>query len=529
MSKILSVLLSAFVFQATTVQASEKTLVYCSEGSPSSLNHQIATDGASFNVTRQIYNRLVEFEVGETSIIPSLAESWKISKDNMTFTFKLRKGVKFHTTKDFTPTRDFNADDVIFSFERQAKKDHPYNKVGGGIYEYFDSMEMAAIVKELKKIDDYTVQFVLSRPEAPFLANLAMDYAGIHSKEYADKLMAAKTPEKIDNFPVGTGPFKFVSYQKDTIIRLEKHPQYFRGAPKLDKVVFLITVDANVRTQKLRAGECHLIAEPSHADIPALKNLNTVKVVSRPGMNVAYLAFNTKKKPFDNPKVRRALSHAINKKAILDAVYLGNGMAAKNVIPPTIWSYNDAVKDHEYNVEKAKKLLTEAGYPNGFETELWTLPVTRAYLPNGKKAGELMQADLAKIGVKAKLVTYDWPTYLAKSQKGDHELLQMGWTGDNGDPDNFLFLLLSCAGIPSGMNRAMWCHEPYDRLVIKAKQTTDVKSRVDLYKKAQEMFKEQAPWIPIAHSTIYRVYSSKLKNYKIDPFGADYFEKLDLQ
>ncbi len=511
------------------LSAATKTFVYCSEGSPSIFNPQLATDGATYNVTRQIYNRLVEFKPGETEIIPALAESWKVSKDNLTFTFKLRKGVKFHTTKEFTPTRDFNADDVIFTFDRARSKANPFNKVSGGTYEYFESMEMGKLIKDIKKVDDYTVEFVLNKQEAPMLANLAMDFASITSKEYADKMLAGKTPEKLDTFPVGTGPFVFSSYQKDTMIRLEKFSQFFRGAAKLDKIVYLITVDANVRTQKLKAGECHLIAEPAPADLASLKTTKGLSVFSRPGMNVGYLAFNTQKKPFDNVLVRQAISHAINKKALIDAIYLGNAEVAKNPLPPTIWSYNKSTKDYDYNPEKAKELLKKAGFEKGFETDLWTLPVSRPYLPNGKKAGELMQADLAKVGIKAKLITYDWPTYLDKSGKGEHQMLQMGWSGDNGDPDNFMFVLLACAGVEAGSNRSRWCHAPFDKLVTDAKQTIDVKKRTELYKKAQDVFIQQAPFISLAHSVIFRAASSKLKNYKIDPFGGEYFERLDLE
>lgn len=522
------IILLSVVFSFEQVWA-EKTFVYCSEGSPSAFNPQVATDGPTFNVTRQVYNRLVEFKYGETEIKPGLAESWKISKDNLIFTFKLRKNVKFHKTKDFSPTRDLNADDVLFTFNRMRLKDHPYNKVGGGTYEYFDSMEMGSLIKDIKKVDDYTVQFTLSRPEAPFLANIAMDFASILSKEYADQLSEKNQKEKIDQLPVGTGPFVFQSYSKDTSIRMNKNADYFRGASKIDRLVYLITVDSNVRTQKLRAGECHLIAEPAPADINSLKTQSNVKVYSRPGMNVGYLAFNVEKKPFDNVLVRKAIAHAINKKALVDAIYLGHASPAKNPIPPTIWSYNDKISDYDYNLEKAKEYLKKAGLEKGFETEMWTLPVARPYLPNGKKAGEIMQSDLSKIGIKVKLLTFDWPTYLDKSSRGEQTMLQMGWSGDNGDPDNFMHVLLACAGVKAGSNRSRWCYDPFDKLVVQAKQTVDVKKRVELYKKAQEVFHDQMPFLPIAHSVVYRATSSKVKNYKIDPFGGEYFEYLDLE
>ncbi len=521
-------LIAVFV-TLTALSAQAKTFVYCSEGSPSSFNAQVASDGATFNVTRQLYNRLVEFKKGETDIVPSLAESWKISKDNLTYTFKLRKGVKFHTTEYFKPTRDFNADDVVFTFDRMMNKSNPLNKVGGGVYEYFDSMEMGKLLKEVKKVDDYSVQFTLTRQEAPFLANIAMDFAGIISKEYAEALVAAKTVEKMDNFPVGTGPYLFKSYQKDTTIRLARNTQYFRPMGNIENVVFLITVDANVRTQKLRAGECHLIAEPSPQDLPSLKQNKAVQVLTRPGLNVGYLSFNVRKKPFDNPLVRKAISHAINRKAIIDAVFLGQAQVGKSTLPPTIWSFNDKLKDYDHSPEKAKALLKEAGMPEGFETELWTLPVSRPYMPNGKKAGELMQSDLAKVGIKVKLVTYDWPTYLDKTAKGEQSMYQLGWTSDNGDPDNFLFNLLSCAAVEGTSNRSFWCYKPFDELIMQAKQTTDLKKRVTLYKKAQEVANDQAIWLPLSNAIVHRALSAKVKGYKIDPFGGEYFETLSVE
>jgi dipeptide transport system substrate-binding protein len=184
-----------------------KTLVYCSEGSPEGFNPSLYTAGTTFDASsRNVFNRLVEFERGTTKIVPALAESWDVSDDGLTYTFKLRKGVKFHKTAAFTPSRDFNADDVVFSFERQGNSDHPFHKVSGGQYEYFVSMDMPKIIKSIEKVDPYTVRFHLSVPEAPFIANLGMDFASIHSAEYAGKMKAAGTPEKVDLEPVGDGP-----------------------------------------------------------------------------------------------------------------------------------------------------------------------------------------------------------------------------------------------------------------------------------------------------------------------------------
>lgn len=512
------------------INAWGKTFVYCSEGSPSTFNPQLGTDGPTFNASAEaVYSRLVEFKSGSTEIEPSLAESWTTSKDGLSFIFKLRKGVKFHSNDTFKPTRDFNADDVLFSFERQKNSKHPYHLVSGGKYDYFEGMEMGKIIREIKKVDDYTVQFQLTQKEAPFLANLAMAFASILSAEYADQMLKAKTPEKLDNFPIGTGPFVFENYQKDTLIRYRGFDSYFKGKPAITKLVFAITPDANVRTQKLKMGECNLIAEPSPQDIDQLKGNAKIAVQEKEGLNVGYLAFNTEKKPFQDPKVRQALNMALNRKAYIEAIYMNRAALAKNPIPPTIWSYNSNTKDYDYNPEKAKELLKQAGYANGFETELWTLPVSRPYNPAGKKMGEMMQSDLAKIGVKVKLITYDWPTYLEKSKRGEHQMIQMGWTGDNGDPDNFMNVLLGCASVAAGSNLARWCYKPFNEIIQEAKQTTGQKQRTELYKKAQQIFKEQAPWVTLAHARIYRAMGSNVVGYQIHPFGSENFEKVDLK
>jgi dipeptide transport system substrate-binding protein len=507
-----------------------KTLVYCSEGSPTAFNPQVTTDGTSANAASQtIYNRLVEFEYGSTKIVPGLATSWKISEDKLTYVFTLRENTAFHTTNYFTPTRNFNADDVLFSINRMRLKSHPYNKVGGGNYEYFSGMDMGAIIKDVKKLSENQIEITLTRPEAPFLANLAMGFMSILSKEYADKLTTQNKQENIDNFPIGTGPFIFKKYVKDNLIKYTNNKSYFEGAPKIDKLVFAITPDASVRYQKLKTGECHLIIEPSPTDLAAMKTNDKISLMQAPGLNVGYLAMNTQKKPFDNLEVRKAINMALNKGSYIKAIYHGHAQAATNPLPPTIWSYNSNVNDYSYDITKAKKLLAKAGYPNGFETTIWTLPVTRPYNPNGKKMGELMQADLAKIGVKVKLVSYDWPTYLKKSSDGEHDMVQLGWTGDNGDPDNFLYTLLGCSAVKAGSNYARWCDKGFDSIVREAKLTTDVSKRTSLYEKAQALFKEQAPWVPIAHSIVFRAMSKKISGYKMDPLGKDIFKYIELK
>ena len=509
--------------------AAAKTLVYCSEGSPEGFNPSLFTFGTTFDASsRNIFNRLVEFERGSTTIVPALAESWSTTADGLTYTFKLRRGVKFHTTKTFKPSRDFNADDVLYSFNRQFDKNHPDHMLSGGTYEYFNAMDMPNLIKAIEKVDEYTMRFVLNAPEAPFIANMGMDFASIMSAEYADKMRAAGTPEKIDTDPVGTGPFQLVAYQKDSTIRYKAHPDYWAGKAPIDNLVFSITKDAAVRYAKLKAGECHIMPYPNPADLAAMRKDPVLNLMQQEGLNVGYLAFNTKKKPFTDKRVRQALNMAINKDAIIKGVFLGAGKAAKNPIPPTIWSYNDDIKDYPYDPAAAKKLLAEAGYPNGFETDLWAMPVQRPYNPNARRMAEIMQADFAKVGVKAKIVTYEWGEYLKRSKNGEHQMVLLGWTGDNGDPDNFLYVLLGCAAA-EGANRARWCYKPFDDLLIKAKRTTDMAERTRLYKQAQVIFKEEAPWITIAHSVVFKPVRKEVIDFRIDPFGGHMFYGVDLK
>ncbi|MTI16752.1 ABC transporter substrate-binding protein [Rhodobacteraceae bacterium RKSG542] len=504
-----------------------KTLVYCSEGSPESFTPSLHTSGTTFDASsRNVYNRLVEFKRGSTEIVPGLAERWEISEDGKEYTFFLRKGVKFHSTSFFKPTRDFNADDVIFTFDRQGNPENPYHMVSGGTYEYFNSMQMPSLIEKMEKVDDYTVKFVLSRPEAPMIANLAMDFASIHSAEYADSLLDNKN--QFDQKPVGTGPFQFVGYQKDAIIRYSAHPDYWAGKAAIDTLVFAITPDASVRYQKLAAGECHIMPYPNPADVAAMKSDPNITVMQQEGLNIGYLAYNTQMPPFDNPKVRKALNAAINKQAIVDAVFQSAGKLAKNPIPPTMWSYNKAVVDDVYDPEAAKAALAAEGVTD-LKMKVWAMPVQRPYNPNARRMAEIVQADFAKVGVEVEIVSYEWGEYLKRSSdvKRDGAVL-LGWTGDNGDPDNFLGVLLTCDGV-GGSNRSNWCNAEFDEIILKAKMTSDVAERTKLYEQAQVLFKEQAPWATIAHSLVNEPVSVKVENYKIDPFGGHYFYGVDIK
>ena len=521
----LAALFSVAATFATSAQAAG-TVVYCSEGSPEGFQPQFFTTGTTFDaVSVPMFNRLVEFELGTTNVVPGLAEKWEVGADGKSYTFHLRKGVKFHSNAVFTPTRDFNADDVLFSWNRMADVNHPFHKITAGqTYSYFEDMAMKDIVDKVEKIDPYKVRFVLKRAEAPFLADMAMDFASILSAEYFESMLKKGTPNAADAQPIGTGAWQFSGYQKDATIRYKAFDKHWKGRPKADNLVYSITRDATARYAKLKTGECHIMAFPKPADLEAMRKDPQLEVLQKEGLNVGYVAFNVEKKPFDNKLVRQALSMATNKDEILKAVYQGNGQVAKNPIPPILWSYNNNVKDYAFDVAKAKDMLAKAGYPNGFEVDLWYLPVTRPYNPDGKRMAEMIQADWAKVGVKAKLVTYEWAEYRKRSKTGEQAVMMLGWSGDNGDPDNFFVPLLGCEAVKGGGNVARWCNKEFNDLVQKAAQTPKQADRAKLYEQAQLIVKEEAPWITVAHSIRFTPIRKELKGFKMDATAHHYFK-----
>ncbi len=491
-------------------------IVFARSGDSVGLDPARETDGESFYGSHQIFDTLVEFKPGTTEIIPALATSWDVSSDGLTYTFHLRKGIKFH---DDTP---FNSDAVVFSYMRQLDENHPFHKYGP--WKYWGYMDMSAIIDTIEAVDKYTVQFNLKKVEAPFIANLAMDFAAIVSPT-----AYKANPEGFASNPVGTGPFKFVSWTKDSDIVLDRNPDYWEPV-YLDRVILKVIPDATARWLALQKGEVDIIDFPAADDLPAMQSNPDIQLIQQAGLNVGYLAMNTQKKPYDDKRVRQAMNHAINRDEIIKAVYGSAGQPAKNPIPPTMWSYNDDIESYSYDVEKAKALLTEAGYQDGFKTEIWAMPVARPYNPDARKIAEIMQAQLAKINVEVEIITYEWGTYLDKTDSGEHQAAMLGWTGDNGDPDNFLFVLLSipAAEVPAG-NIAFWKNEAFNDLIVQAKETAGQDKRTQLYREAQEIFHEEAPWVPIAHSVVTVPAKNKVKDFLIYPTGLRVFKHVWLE
>lgn len=499
------------------------TLVFGRSGDSVSLDPAHASDSESFYASSALYDNLVQFKYGSTEIEPGLAESWEVSANGLEYTFKLRHGVTFSKTKYFAGA-DFTAKDVVFSLKRQFDGSHPYNSVGGK-FSYWSAMGMSDIVSDVVAVDSHTVKITLKKPEAPFIANLAMDFAMILSADYADQLAKAGKQADLEAHPVGTGPFVFSKWRKDKKIIFTANKAYWNGRPNIDRLIFKVIPNSASQVAELKAGSVHIINNPKPADVAGLSSGAKTKVVKQEGLNIGYLALNQEKKLFQDKKVRQAINYAINIEKIVKEIYKGFGKVAVSPIPPTMWSHHSGLKPYNYDPAKAKALLAEAGMPNGFETTLWAMPVSRAYNPNGREMAKMMKADLAKVGIKVKIETFAWKTYLTKAKNGEHDMALLGWTGDNGDPDNFLNILLSSktAKKPAS-NRAFWKNAEYTSIVEQAREETDQAKRSELYKKAQEIFQEEAPWRTIAHSVVAIPMLKNVNGFKLDPIGKRRFK-----
>ncbi|OAG89627.1 peptide ABC transporter substrate-binding protein [Pseudomonas viridiflava] len=517
-------LLTTALLACAPLAQAATTLVYCSEASPAGFDPSQYTSGTDFDASAEtVFNRLTQFKRGGTEVEPGLATRWDVSSDGLTYTFHLREGVKFHTTDYFKPTRTFNADDVLFTFNRLLDPNHPFRKAYPSESPYFTDMGLNTTIKQVEKVDANTVKFTLNNIDAAFVQNLAMSFASIQSAEYADQLLKEGKAQDLNQKPVGTGPFVFKRYQKDSQIRYTGNTEYWKPEDvKIDNLIFSINSDAAVRLQKLKAGECQVSGYPRPQDIEEVQKDPKLKVLSQPGFNLGFLAYNVTHPPLDQLKVRQALDMAIDKQAIIKAVYQSAGQLAENALPPAQWSYDPTIKDAPRDLTKAKQLLKEAGVAPGTKIDLWAMTVQRASNPNARMSAQMIQSDWDKIGIKVRIVSYEWGEYLKRTKNGEHDISLIGWTGDNGDPDNWLGTLYSCAAI-GGNNYSMWCDEKYDALIKAAIATTDREQRTDLYKQAQRYLKEQVPITPIAHSTVNQPLRKEVEGFHVSPFGRNNF------
>ena len=400
-------------------------------------------------------------------------------------------------------------------------------------------------VDKMEKIDDYTVKLVLKRPNASIMTSLAMFTVNIVSPTNAEKYK-----EDAFKHPCGTGPFKFVEWVKDDHITLEANENYWRERAKLDKLIFKVIPDPSARLMALEVGEVQGIEYPNPADFERIKANKDLVLMSQPGMNIGYMAMNTGYgyidenkngvrdldseplvktpgyfEPLTKKKVRQAINMAIDKQSIVDNIYMGTAIKAKNGMPPFMLGYNDEIEDYPYDPAKAKQLLTEAGYPDGFEVTLYVMPVSRPYMFDPPKIGEAIQSYLAAVGITVKFYQVDWGTYLQETEAGNHQMCLLGWTGDNGDPDNFMNVLYgaNACSIGAAGNYAFYTNNTVQELLSAALATYDEEKRATYYKKAQEMIHEDAGWVYLAHSTQNIVFRTNVKGYVLNPTSRKFF------
>lgn len=493
--------------------AKQKIFVFGQGSDPRGLDPAYVDDGESANPIVNIYDGLVRYKPGNTEIEPALATEWSSSPDGKEWTFKLRQGVKFH---DGTP---FNADAVVFSVSRQLPPQRT------------DAMPYASFafgpVQKVEKVDDYTVKFILSEPYAPFLANLAMVLAA----PIVSPAAVEKYGDKFIENPVGTGPFKFVEWKKGQQIVLEANKEYWDGAPKLDKLVYKIVKENSVRASELRTGGIQAMNGVDPNDVKMLEEAG-VTVIKNPGMNINYLAFFCNKKPFDNPKLRLAVSHAINRENLINFLYQGLAELPNSMLPSFMPGHDKSLKAPEYNPEKAKQLLAEAGYPNGLKVTLLTYSAVRPYNPvGGDKLAAAVQADLRKVGIEVEIKTYPWKEYKEIYtpeivQAGDFMLY--GWIGDNGDPDNFLSLL-ETKEIKSTLNAAKYSNKKVDELLVKGRTAKTPEERNAAYSELQKIVQDEAPWVFLSHSKDMAAVSKNVEGFDLHPVGVVYFRDVDIK
>lgn len=507
----------------------EQGFVFCGqEGAPSSFNPQLVDSGiTSETLSPQIFDSLLTLDPDSHKPMPSVATSWSSNDDGTEYTFKLRDNVSFQTTDWFTPSRRLNASDIVFSFNRIIDKQHPFHEVGNSGYPWFTGIDFTGLVKKVEAIDDHQVKFVLNHADNTFLSNIATTYSVIHSKEYADQLLESKKKNNIDYKPVGTGPFYLDEYRSGDLVRLKRHNDYWRGKPTIGQIVFDISSRGTGPLAKLLRNECDVLNSPISSHIPIIKQHQELKLDIKSSMNVAFIAINTKHKALQDVRVRKALNLAVNRKNILDSVYYGTGEQAYSILPPNSWAYQKDTVHVRYDRNYAIALLREAGYLDDLQLTMLVPLEPTAYNPSPRKTAELIQAAFFDIGVTLTLYTGDQFERSELGKQSNFDLLLTGWSASTGDPDNFLRPLLSCNAEQSGLNASMWCNSDFDFLLDLAKETNQIRYRINLYKQAQNIMNEEVPVIPLAHGAQFQAYHKSLQGFDISPFSSQSFHKVE--
>jgi len=501
--------------------------VFCGQSNLKTFNPQLIDSGITADaLSPQIYDTLLTLDPTTHQPIASIAQDWQVNKSGTEYIFNLRADVAFQNTAWFTPTRNLNAQDVVFSFRRIIDPTHPYHLVGGGSYPWFTGIDLVNLLTDVVALSDHQVKFILSRPNFAFLSNLATSHAVILSAEYGHQLAQQDSKEKMDLYPVGSGPFALEEYQINDLVRLRRHEHYWRGPVKMEQVVFDISQRGTGTLAKLLRNECDVLSSPISSQIPVIEQHPSMVLTATPAMNVAFIAINTSHLALQDVRVRQALNLAINRQNILDSVYYGTGTIAYTLLPPSSWAYQkDSVKirfDRNY----ALALLREAGYESGLTLSMWVPSEPSAYNPSPRKTAELIQANLADVGIQLNLL-YEERFERVLPDETAADLILTGWVADTGDPDNFLRPLLSCNSELAGINVAMWCNSDFDFLLDLALETEKNRYRLNLYRQAQNILNEDFPAIPLAHGVQFRAHDKSLVGFKSSPFNSQPFDSVE--
>ncbi len=474
----------------------------------STLDPAIGYDWQNWSIIKSIFDGLMDYEPGTTKLVPHLAESFTVSADGKTYTFKLRRGVKFHNGREVT------ARDVKYSLERtlNPKTQSPGAGFFGdiaGSKEFTDGK--AQEVSGITVLDPTTISFTLSKPNAAFLHILALNFAHVVPKEEVEKAGA-----DFGHKPVGTGAFKVKEWVLGQRLVLVRNPDYFvKGRPYLDEIVFQVGVEPNVAFLKLQRGEVDILGDgiPT-AEFVKVMNDPTLRALVAVGdqLQTVYVTINTQVKPFTDVRVRRALNMAVDKARIVRIIN-NRAVPANQVLPPLMPGYDKEYKGYAFDRAQAKKLLAEAGYPNGFSTVLYANNTD----PNPRIA-QAIQQDLAAIGVKVELKTLAQSTVIeAGGSKGQAPLVWSGgmaWIADYPDPNDFYWPILSCASLAQGTwNWAWYCNQKVEKLVEGADalvQPNQAGVREAKYREISRLIMQDAPWIPVFRETRYTMHSARM-------------------
>jgi peptide/nickel transport system substrate-binding protein len=501
-------------------------LVYGAGGQPVSLTPGDITDGNSIVVQKQIYNYLTGTEPGTTDPAPELATEWNTSEDGLPWTFTLREGVKFH---DGT---DFNAEAVVFNVNRWWDPEFEFGfRDEGNLYEIWTDLfggykgSEESTLTGVRAVDATTVEFQLKEPFAAFPAAIGSGYFGIGSPTAMQE--AGASYGMPSGVAVGTGPFVFEEWLSGDRVTLSKFADYWEdGLPMADELVISFVEDPAARLAQLRAGTLDFTVDLTPDQLPEIESDPALEAVFRPSLNVGYLALNPSYEPLATKEVRQAIAQSINKEAIVQAFWGDLGETDGHFTPPSLSEYtSDEVDDYEYSVEEAKAALAAAGYPDGFDLDLWYMPVSRPYFPNPKPIAEAFAAELSQVGINVNLQTKDWGAYLAdRNVAPGFQSFMLGWTGDYGDPDNFLY-----AHFGPGATQDLGNYqnpELFD-LLDRARVASEQGEREDLYQQVDALIFEEALRIPIVHSQPLLAQRERIQGWEPSPLGSEAFTTIE--